>query len=994
MSDSVSTLMLRILAQDEASAKLMQVGRSAETSGQRMQRFGKGAADVGRKMTLGLTLPIVGVGLASMKLAGDFESSMGQFRVASGVGGDSLKQFGDLAKKLGQDTQYSANEAAQAMVDLAKGGLKPAEIQAGALKSTMALAAAGGMDLSSAAVSMTAAMNTFGISGSQSVTVADALAGAANASAAEVSDLALGLQQSGQQAAASGLTLQETTAALAAFSDAGMKGSDAGTSLKTMLQRLAAPTTSAQATMKQLGMSFFDAQGKMKPLSSIAGQLQTHMKGLTQEQRLQALQTMFGSDATRAANVLFKQGADGINKYTDATSKAGNAQEMADARMSGWNGTFEQLKGSLETAGLSIGQVLIPVMSKLANGLKGVADWFSGLSDGTKGFIVDVVGVVAAIGPLLWGFGSMVRTMSSVSTGISGLARIFGLSTGATIADTAALDANTAAKVANGAAGAGVGKYPGAGMQSVMKGGAGAASGAGGLGFLGMGFVASLTAAIAAAVAATYVGTKVADHAGGGQVGSQSGATAGGTQQRGGSTWNLSDKKLAEDRINTQRILNDVVRSSVPNIDRQSQAYVKASKAAGLTDDSIKKSLETMKLTPRQIVTAFKANPEDLKTKLTASKRDLNGLKQSKVPSIRAEARTLNSQLQAARKNVNSIKQNDPTNLVARDLATARVHAIMNAIAALHDKDITITTTYRSYVSAASQSHGNLDRHGRAIGGVASGLTVVGERGAELVELPPGSQVFTHSDSLRMLGHDTAAKGKKKEPSAWQKQLAKWRKDRGEAKATALGGVSGWSSSILGFSSDPSAAGDVVATQNDLFSARRAVNQAGPNERRAAIEALTLAQNAYTDAVKRSNAAAVTSQNINKSLADKRAKVQRLASNLRRLSSMGLDIGLLRSLSEGDVDQALANTDAMVKGGRLSVYAANTDNNKTNKAKADIANLLAARATPKPHRKAAKAGGKKSRSMTVNLHIDGKKVHTSLLDLKKRQGKHAKLGLD
>jgi TP901 family phage tail tape measure protein len=284
------------------------------------QSIGKQMQSVGMSLSTKVTLPLALMGAASLRTAADFEVAMAQVGVATDTPVAGLKNLTDLAKQLGADTIFSANEAAQAMLELAKAGINPAQIEAGALSNTLNLAAASGMGLAESAVIMSAGMNTFNLSAKDSTSIVDALAGAANASAADVADIAMALQQTGQQAVASGLTIQETTAALAAFADAGVRGSDAGTSFKTFLQRLNPVSKEAAKTMKSLGIEFFDTEGNMKDLTQIAGEVQKGFKGLTQEQRLAAMQTIFGSDALRAANILYEEGSDGITKYIDASN--------------------------------------------------------------------------------------------------------------------------------------------------------------------------------------------------------------------------------------------------------------------------------------------------------------------------------------------------------------------------------------------------------------------------------------------------------------------------------------------------------------------------------------------------------------------------------------------------------------------------------------------------------------------------------------------------
>jgi TP901 family phage tail tape measure protein len=377
--------------------------------------IGKSMSNVGKSLSMNVTLPLTLVGAASIRTAADFEVAMAQVAVATDTPVSGLKNLSDLAKQLGADTIFSANEAAQAMLELAKAGITPAEISSGALANTLDLAAASGMALAESAVVMSAGMNTFNLGAKDSVSIVDALAGAANASAADVSDIALALQQTGQQAVASGLTIQETTAALAAFADAGVRGSDAGTSFKTFLQRLNPVSAEAAKTMKQLGIEFFDSSGNMKDLTGIAGEVEKGFKGLTQEQRLAAMQTIFGSDALRAANILYTEGADGIAKYIKASSLSGAAADMAAARNSGLSGSLEKLKGSMETAALVIGEVLAPTIMRVAEALQNFFNGFAKLNPVTQKAIIFFGGLLAVLGPVLFIFGAFIGSLANIA---------------------------------------------------------------------------------------------------------------------------------------------------------------------------------------------------------------------------------------------------------------------------------------------------------------------------------------------------------------------------------------------------------------------------------------------------------------------------------------------------------------------------------------------------------------------------------------------------
>lgn len=389
--------------------------------------FGKKTQDVGNKMTVGLTLPIVGFGVAAFKSAASFEQTMKQVEVATGAGAEGIKSLSTLAEEMGAKTKFSAGEAAQAMLELAKGGITEAQIKAGALDATMTLAAAGGIDLGNAAGYVSNALNTFGLRAEDANAVAAALAGGANASTASVESLGMALAQVGPGAKLAGYSIQDTVAALAAFDNAGVKGSDAGTSLKTMLMGLNPTTAEAAETMKKLGLKFTDAQGKFIPLREVAEQLQTKLAGLSDSQKQAALQTMFGTDAYRAAAILMNNGAEGIDKYAAATNDLGAAQEMAAAMTSGSAGKIEMMMGSLETAMKKVGDAIAPTVIKIADKIGQLADKFTKLDPNVQKVVVTVLALAAAAGPLLIGIGMMARGIAAIGSGVSMLAKGFGL---------------------------------------------------------------------------------------------------------------------------------------------------------------------------------------------------------------------------------------------------------------------------------------------------------------------------------------------------------------------------------------------------------------------------------------------------------------------------------------------------------------------------------------------------------------------------------------
>jgi TP901 family phage tail tape measure protein len=299
---------------------------------------------------------LAGAFLLVTKSAMDFDKEMSAVQSVSGATGAQLDSLRKAAINAGQATAFSAGEAAQAEEELAKAGISTADILGGALTGTLSLAAAGGIGLADAATDAAQAMNIFSLRGKDVGHIADVLAAGANKSATDVGQLAQSLSQGGQVAAQTGLSLEDTVGTLSAFAQAGLVGSDAGTSLKTMLQALANPSDKTAALMQKLGITMYDTTGTFIGMTAFAAQLQDKLGGLTQAARDSAMAQIFGSDAVRAANVLYMQGADGMQGYIQGVDQVGAASDAARQRMDNLAGDVENLKGSIETLTITAGE--------------------------------------------------------------------------------------------------------------------------------------------------------------------------------------------------------------------------------------------------------------------------------------------------------------------------------------------------------------------------------------------------------------------------------------------------------------------------------------------------------------------------------------------------------------------------------------------------------------------------------------------------------------
>ncbi|PLS23782.1 phage tail tape measure protein, partial [Bifidobacterium imperatoris] len=347
MADT-SNYTTRMQAASAQASKLSTALEKPMTTG---QKIGAGLTKVG----LAVGAVSAAVGVAAVTTFAQFDAAMSTVQANTGASAAELDKLRQAAIDAGANTVYNAQEAADAINELGKAGMSTTDILSGGLSGALNLAASDGMQVSEAAELMSSAMAQFNLTGKQAGNVADALAAGAGKAQGSARDLGYALQQSGMVANSFGIGMTETVGTLTAFANAGMIGSDAGTSLKTMLISLANPSTKAKNLMQELGINAYDAQGNFIGLANLAGQLQDKMGGLTQEQRNQALATIFGSDAIRAANVLYNEGAKGIDKWTKKVEDSGFAAQQAAAKNDNLKGDLENLSGSFESMLITIG---------------------------------------------------------------------------------------------------------------------------------------------------------------------------------------------------------------------------------------------------------------------------------------------------------------------------------------------------------------------------------------------------------------------------------------------------------------------------------------------------------------------------------------------------------------------------------------------------------------------------------------------------------------
>lgn len=371
---------------DQAGRKLTDTGKAADSATQTFsQGIRKAATESQSELNLvGSAFTKVGLAagaasaVAITKFA-NFDQAMSNVTAATHETTENMKLLEQAALDAGARTVFSATEAAGAVEELSKAGVSTKDILGGGLDGALDLAAAGGLGVADAAGIAAVALKTFNLEGSQMGHVADLLAAGAGKAMGDVTDLSAALNQSSMVAKASGLTIEETTAALSAFASQGLLGSDAGTSFKTMLMSLQGPTGEAAALMEKLGISAYDQQGKFAGLANFAGQLETALAGMSEEQRQSTLKTIFGSDAIRAATVLYSEGANGIREWEDAVNDQGYAAETAAMRLDNLKGDIEALGGALDTALIQTGSGANDMLRDMVQMLTEAVDAYNAL---------------------------------------------------------------------------------------------------------------------------------------------------------------------------------------------------------------------------------------------------------------------------------------------------------------------------------------------------------------------------------------------------------------------------------------------------------------------------------------------------------------------------------------------------------------------------------------------------------------------------------------
>lgn len=387
---------------------------NSATATTKLGALGSAFQSVGSSMTKNLTVPIAGAGAAVAGVAAKFESAMSEVAAISGASGDELQALTDKAQEMGATTKFSASESAAALKYMAMAGWDT-EAMLNGINGVMQLAAASGEDLASTSDIVTDAMTAFGLSADQSTRFADVLAQTANRSNTSVALMGETFKYVAPVAGALGYSIEDASVAIGLMANSGIKGSQAGTSLKNVLTNLAKPTDQVQSYMDKLNISLTDSAGNVKPLNQLLNEMRDGFNGLTEAEKAEYAAGIAGKEGMSGLLAIVNSSQADFDNLTEAiNNSSGAAQNVANVMMDNLGGQLTILKSTLEGIAISFGNILLPAVKEVVGSLQNFLNWLNGLTDGQKQLVVTIATVVAAIGPVLLIIGKLITSVTNI----------------------------------------------------------------------------------------------------------------------------------------------------------------------------------------------------------------------------------------------------------------------------------------------------------------------------------------------------------------------------------------------------------------------------------------------------------------------------------------------------------------------------------------------------------------------------------------------------
>ena len=420
--DQYDALQREIIETENELKRLEEQANQSATALQKISATGEKLKDVGSniegagKKLLPVTATVTALGTASVKTATDFEAAMSKVAAVSGATGSDLEALTKKAREMGSKTKFSASEAAEAMNYMAMAGWKTEDMLSG-IEGVMNLAAASGEDLATTSDIVTDALTAFGLSAQDSGHFADVLAAASSNANTNVSMMGETFKYCAPIAGALGFSVEDTAEAIGLMANAGIKSTQAGTSLRTIMTNLSGEVKICGENIGEVTVATTNADGSMRDLSDILADCRTAFSGLSESEKAAAAESLVGKNAMSGFLALMNAGEGDIAKLSGAIDNCnGAAQSMADTMNNNLEGQLTILKSQLQELAISFGEILLPAVKKIVGWVQGFIDVLNSLPDGVKETIVTVALIAAALGPLLIIIGKIITAVGTIMT--------------------------------------------------------------------------------------------------------------------------------------------------------------------------------------------------------------------------------------------------------------------------------------------------------------------------------------------------------------------------------------------------------------------------------------------------------------------------------------------------------------------------------------------------------------------------------------------------
>lgn len=392
-------------------ADLSQFSQEMQNAQREMVRTGKKMQEIGKSMSAYVTAPLVALGGFSSKISMDFDDSMRKVMATTNATEGEFKSLTATAEEMGAKTRYTASQSAEAMNYMALAGWKSQQIIEG-IPGVLALAAASGEDLGMVADILTDGLTAMGKGAEQASQFVDVLAASASNSNTTVGMMGQAFQYAAPLAGAFGYEVEDLALAIGLMANAGIKGEKAGTALRSLMTRMVKPTREAQKAMTDLGIEVKNADGSMKPLGNVIDQIRTKFGKLSDSQKGQYAGMLAGQEAISGLLAIVNAAPADFDKLSKSIDNStGTAKRMQDQMEGGIGGSWREMQSALEGVAIQIGKVLEPAFRKITIAIRDVAGAFMGLSDTSKTVIVVIGGIAAAMGPLIFSIGTVIKLL-------------------------------------------------------------------------------------------------------------------------------------------------------------------------------------------------------------------------------------------------------------------------------------------------------------------------------------------------------------------------------------------------------------------------------------------------------------------------------------------------------------------------------------------------------------------------------------------------------